>query len=367
MQDGIKQARLEEPGAYWMEGNDFHFTALGTSDQFACDYTMDLLIPQVPNKNMTYRHRHTLEHSDKIIPLFGTAVKAEKVVEQREGTDRTFLRTELKVPTQTPRGDDLDDNIVYMNWIKAKYDAGEPAGISYHWQYRLKHDGKLLYANLLEIAGTPSPACKECLIGPPAAGEKAMDAKSKKELEKKTPEELQEMLEEMTLELKDKQEKLEAKLKEVDDIEKERDEAVSVAERQKLETKDTADLVKRLSADQTALKTTLEEHKVKLEEMRLDNEYLRSEKKKLVDGLISLEGDVDMEAFYKTKEEAWLKKRLDKMTPKPSTSSIDPLTRYKEAQKKLEGTDPTDAEIVKNLPPNLKAMYSKLIGKEGGV
>jgi len=356
MLSGLKEAKLEVAGSHWMEGSDFHFTALGTSDEFACDYTMDLLIPQVPNKNMTYRHRHTLAEKSKIIPLFGTGVKAEKVA--LEG--KKYLRTELKVPTKTPKGVDLDHNIVYMNWIKKMLEEKKDPGISYHWQYELNEDKTLKYATLLEIAGTPIPACDECRVGAPVVGERKMDAEQKKEIEAADAKKLQAMLEQITLEKNDKEKLLKQKLEELDHLVKDRDETKAALEKQKLEGKTKETLVESLSSQLTQVK-------LEVDKMKSDNAYLVSPKKQLVDKLTAIDGDTELEAFYKEKEETWLHKRLEKVTPKPDVAGVtDPARKMLQARKKLEGDNPKMDEIMGALAPNLREEFAKIMKKEGG-
>jgi len=355
MLSGLKEAKLEVPGACWMDGSDFHFTALGTSDEFACDYTMDLLIPQVPNKNMTYRHRHTPGEKNKIIPTFGTAVKAEKVM--LEG--KKYLRTEFKVPTKTPKGVDLDHNIIYMNWIKKMLEEKTDPGISYHWQYELNEDKTLKYATLLEIAGTADPACHECRVGAPLAGEVAMDEKLKKEIEGADAKKLQAMLEQLTLEKEQKEELLKKKLEEIDSLTKDRDQAKADLGQKMLDDDKKDKIVQELSKQLT-------EVKLEVDAIKAENVYLKSPKKAMVDELVSLDGDKELEDFYKGKDEAWLTKRLEKVRPKPEVAgATDPARKMLQARKKLEDENPKNEEIMNSLAPNLRADFAEIIKKEG--
>ena len=339
---------LEQPGAFWMDGSDFHFTALGVSDDFACEYVMDTLIPRVPNTALTFRHRHSLQSPNDILPIFGWGVKASKVKKQIDGKEKMFLETEFCVPTKAKNGHDLDENIVYSQWVKKCYEEGIPAGISYHFQTQ-RENGIAYHASILEIAGTPYPKCKQCLVSPPQVdGAVSMNEEEKKQLEKMDSKQLQALLEKLTSDKQSLSLELEKKQKELSDIETKNKTAL---ESEKTRAEKAMDLVENISKEFTALKLELE---------------YASTKKPLVDEIIKLEGDSELGEFYKSKPVDWLKKRLEKVSqPKLQTARLDPGKSMHGARQALEGDEPTTEEVLKNLPSNLAKEYKKL--KEGGL
>lgn len=328
-----------------MEGNDFHFTALGVSDEFACEYVQNVLLPRIPNTNLTFRHRHTLQHDDdKVIPIFGYANKAERV--DVEG--KKYIRTEFTVPQNALNGHDLDDNIIYSKWIEKTIKEGTPAGISYHFQvYKDTETGKAYHANMLEIAGTPIPRCKTCMIGAPQAGEVVVNETERKELEKMDSKQLQALLEKITLEKEGLVQQLEDKKKALDD-------STSKLKLEVDKSEKAITLVENLSKEFTS--------------MKLELDYAKT-KKPYVDEIVALEGVPEFEEVYRKKDIEWLKKRLEAIKgPKLQTSTLDPAAAMLRARKQLESDEPTEKDIVETLSkvnPKIAALYKNLVGGGG--
>lgn len=354
----IRTVELEHPGAHWTEGDNFYFTALSLSDKYANEYIMDILIDQSHNTPLTFRHRHTLEDKDKIIPIFGRVEKAGKVELELDGKKRLFMRDTFKIPLKAPNGKDLDSNIIYAEWVKKKYDEGEPVGISHHFQTRLEENGEAYYANMLEVAGTPYPADTDCENRSPQETnevEIVMNEQDRKKLEKMNSKELQETLEKLTLELKQTKAKLEAKEEEIKKLsESAKGDDKSIKKLEDLET--------RLKQKETELEEAEEEKSRAFDAIKklsdsfhkLEADYnYEKTKGPLVRKIISLEKRPELEAFYRGQDEEYLEKRVKELSkPRPDISRLgfDQGT----AEEKLEEERVTLETVLESIHPSLR-------------
>lgn len=332
----VKTLFLETSEAWKEEGGVFKFWAKSISTNEICEPMMDLLVDQAFNEPLIFRHRHPAGRDDKVVPMFGRMKAASKIKEN----DKIFLLAEYHVPVITKYGHEIKHTRIFADWVKESYKGKKPIAISLSYiQY--KEDGKAFWVEFLEASGTHVPACTDCLH---VKGESIV-IETAEEQQKKKFQDLEDLLEKMTLEKKG----LEGK---VTGLETEKSALKASLETQN--TKLMAD-VARLSTDFAIIAKELDFAKTK---------------GPLVKRVLELEKRPELEMFYREQKPEYLEAKIKEFeAPRPATSlsKNDILAKITAAAKESLEVDqePTVDEVLKNVDPSIRDSMREFLKKGG--
>jgi len=356
--------QFESTGTYRYEDDKFFFEARSISEDFACEYVMKILAEQSPGNPLIFRHRHPAGNDSKVIPIFGRVNKSWIALEE----NKRFMRSEYRVPLKAPNGKDLEENIIFAKWVEKSANESDPVGISL--QYTVKYENGVAYwADIVEHTGTHYPACKDCL-SVPKSEVVALEDQEKitlDSLEGKTSQELETMLEKLTLEKGELEEKIVALENDLEGAHEEKKNLeASISSEQS-----TRVLLEKLSKDFTVLKRKFEEQAAELV-------FERSDEKKLIDAIVELEGVPEFGSVYKswTKEKLEArKKELEGKLRGLQTQTLDPNNRistWQQQTKKMANEftqgisgDVSPEEVLEAVDPSLKGAMADFYRKKG--
>jgi hypothetical protein len=360
----LRKVRLEASGPFWEEGNNFFFTAVSITEDFACKYVQEILAEQSPGNALVFRHRHPAATDSKVIPIFGRVHESKVVLED----EKYNMETVYRVPIKAPNGKDILDNVAFAEWVKKSYEAKDPIKISLQYTISLDEDGKAYFANIIEHTGTHYPACTACVNTLPTQEVVALEENGKKsgtptsveDIKKMDAKQLEELLEQRTLEKKTLEEKLVKLEGEVKNLAESEQSLKSSLE----ESGRVSNLLETLSGDFTKLK-------MENDALKREFEFQNSEEKGVIDEIIKLEKEPDFVPIYRTwtleKLRAHLKKLEGKLKPQPDVQNRDPLASMRNfAKKQLETGEPTQEQILKNINPAIRAEMEAFYKKKGG-
>ena len=342
----VKHHELQSMGAGKFEGKSFRFTARSISSNEICEPMMKIMLQQVGNMPLLFRHRHPAGNDDKVVPIFGRSTGGR--IEKEK--DLTYLVLDYNVQLSTEDGHELLEKQVFAEWVKESNEAGNPIGISLAFIQHLE-DGIAYWVDLYEASGTHVPACKSCRHKNELEKGGSIvpdDGKDKPDEQKKRYEILEGQLEKMTKEKSELEGKLGA-------AETSRRAALDEAEKQKLENG-------KFKEETVKLATTL-----KALENRLD--YAET-KKPLVDAVLKHEKRTELEGFYKGQTVEYLQGVLKKFESDANSPSISegnsPVAKLMEdmKKKKLEFTIKPEDALAK-VSPELRAAMKKWYEDQG--
>lgn len=253
----------------------YTFTAKTITNDFVCEPGLKRLSNDSPGKPVVWRHEHPVNPKFTKNHIYGRVLESH--------TDDGHFVSKYQGYKHTK------DHIKVYNIIKERHEMGLPLSISLRYR-QYGPDEAPVHFDVIEHSLTPTPACKECVI---LDIQNESDIMEKEEVEAKLKQ-IAKLEDELTLKTK-KLEQMESKIVSLEKSIKEAEEVV--------ETKDKELELEKLEKDELTKKVLSFSDKLNEQKQMIDklNEGIKlKELDPLIGKLVELDGK-DMKALYEMK------------------------------------------------------------------
>jgi len=294
------------------EDGKVYFVGEALTQDYECEDGLVALSNKLINKHFTYRHRHPIQEKHKENHVYGVV------------TD-SWVKEKLMVKVQLH--DHTDDHKKLIEYIQLRDFVKDPLSLSMHYRTYFNEKGETIHYDVFELAGTPYPHCKECLILKTGVMKLEKDEKIKPKETKEEKAELSEALEKikgLEVELNSKTKTLEEMKSKFEKMDKE------------LEDKETKE--KSLGDRVLELESTIK--------------FLET-KKPILDKLLEADSTIDEKeaAWLRTEDVDYLKTKLEEAIKKAESQivvkELETTAEEAQAEKEIEETKIEDVSYEK--------------------